>query len=56
MIRDENSAVGKRQLALLMMAQATNRAVAIIGIGTCTRWQDGEDIELVDVTNSAPGI
>lgn len=47
MIKNENSATGKRQLAMLMMAQATDKAVVIIGANTCTRWYDGEDIDQV---------
>lgn len=47
MIKNENSATGKRQLAMLMMAQATDKAVIIIGANTCTRWYDGEDIDQV---------
>lgn len=44
MIRDENSAAGKRQYALLLVAKATGRRVVIQGSGQCTRWSDGEDI------------
>lgn len=49
MIRNENSPAGKRQLALLMMAQATNKTVFIEGSNTCNRWGDGEDISMVSV-------
>lgn len=52
MIRDENSAAGKKQLALLMMAQASNRYVLLTGQGDCKRWSDGEDIEEVQVTTA----
>ncbi len=48
-IRDETSAVGKQQLALLMLAQTTGRTVIVQGSGTCTRWTDGEDIKEVAV-------
>lgn len=47
MIRDENSAVGKKQLALLMMARATGQPVTIVGSGKCDRWSDGEDIDVL---------
>ncbi|KQX03586.1 hypothetical protein ASC84_02450 [Acinetobacter sp. Root1280] len=47
MIKNENSPTGKRQLGMLMMAQATNKTVIIVGANTCTRWYDGEDIEMV---------
>lgn len=50
MIKDENSEVGKRQLALLMEAQATGREVQVQGFGTCTRWVDGEDVNVVILT------
>ena len=49
MIKNENSPAGKRQLALLMMAQATNKTVLIEGANTCNRWGDGEDISMVSV-------
>jgi regulator of extracellular matrix RemA (YlzA/DUF370 family) len=49
MIKNENSATGKRQLAQLLMAQATNKKVVIIGHETCSRWIDGEDINYVDI-------
>ncbi|MCX5467170.1 hypothetical protein [Acinetobacter nematophilus] len=49
MIKNENSSAGKRQLALLMMAQATNKTVLIDGAGTCSRWGDGEDISMISV-------
>ncbi|MCH7357655.1 hypothetical protein MMP61_19160 [Acinetobacter sp. NIPH 1958] len=46
-IKNENSASGKRQLTLLLMAQATSKVVNITGYGTCIRWPDGEDINRV---------
>ncbi|MEN8283475.1 hypothetical protein [Acinetobacter gerneri] len=49
MIKNENSPTGKRQLALLMMAQAANKTVSIEGTNTCTRWVDGEDIGTVSI-------
>lgn len=49
MIKNENSATGKRQLALLMMAQASNKTVRIDGMNTCTRWGDGEDVGTVQI-------
>lgn len=44
LIKDENSTAGKQQLALLLAAQANAQTVQIVGMGTCTRWSDGEDI------------
>ncbi len=43
-IKDENSTAGKKQLALLVAAQATGQTISIEGAGVCTRWPDGEDI------------
>lgn len=47
MIRDENSAGGKKQLAMLMIAQASGKAVTVYGSGACARWRDGEDVDTV---------
>ncbi|WP_151798169.1 hypothetical protein [Acinetobacter bereziniae] len=48
-IKNENSSAGKRQLAMLMMAKATNRPVVIDGAGTCSRWSNGEDISTISM-------
>lgn len=48
-IKNENSESGKRQLALLMLAHATNKKVIVVGANTCTRWGDGEDIDTVSI-------
>lgn len=47
MIKDENSAAGKRQLAVLLTARATSKEVTVTGSNTCSRWGDGEDVEEV---------
>jgi hypothetical protein len=47
MIRDENSATGKRTYALLLSAFLSGRAVDVGGAGVCTRWPDGEDVSYV---------
>lgn len=47
MIKDEKSAVGKSQIAQIMLAYSTGKSVAIRGSGTCTRWPDGEDVDLI---------
>lgn len=47
MIKDENSAAGKRQLAVLLAAHATSKEVTVTGSNTCSRWGDGEDVEEV---------
>jgi hypothetical protein len=48
MIKDEKSETGKRQLAMLMAARAAGLPVAVAGTGTCTRWPDGEDVDVVE--------
>lgn len=47
MIKDENSATGKRQFAMLMSAMLAGKTVSVSGSGACTRWGDGEDVEEV---------
>jgi hypothetical protein len=49
MIANENSNVGKQQLALLTAAKSSGQVVTITGSGTCTRWGDGEDINSVQL-------
>lgn len=44
MIKDENSATGKRQFAMLMSAMMAGKTVSVSGTGACTRWGDGEDV------------
>lgn len=46
-IKDENSAIGKRQLAMLLMARESGKQVIVGGANTCTRWADGEDVEYI---------
>jgi hypothetical protein len=45
MISDAKSEAGKQQLSLLMTAKALGKNVTVTGTNTCTRWQDGEDIQ-----------
>ena len=45
MIRDEKSATGARQFAVLLAAQMSGKAVLVTGSNTCTRWSDGEDVD-----------
>jgi hypothetical protein len=47
MIANENSEAGKRQFAMLLTAYANRSVVQLKGMGTCTRWPDGEDINEV---------
>lgn len=48
-IKDENSATGKRQLAALMAARASGQVITVHGDGGCTRWPDGSDVALVEM-------
>lgn len=44
MIKDENSEVGKKQYAMVLAAQASGRELTVVGMNSCTRWLDGEDV------------
>ena len=44
MIKDENSEVGKKQYAMVLAAQASGRELTVVGMNSCTRWSDGEDV------------
>lgn len=48
-ITDENSEAGKKQYAMLLLAQASGATVTITGNNTCTRWSDAEDIEYIQL-------
>ncbi len=41
---NSNTPVVKQQLALLMQAAATGKAVNVSGTGNCGFWIDGEDV------------
>lgn len=47
LIKDENSTVGKSQFSQLLAAQLAGKTVRITGLNTCSRWGDGEDINLI---------
>lgn len=49
MIKDENSNAGKRQYALLLAAQLAGKTVVVSGMNTCTRWADGEDVDVATI-------
>lgn len=51
MIKDENSATGKRQYALLMAAQLAGKTITVIGFNTCIRWSDGEDVDRITLSS-----
>lgn len=46
-IADEKSVTGKQQLAVLLAARASDQVVSISGSNKCTRWVDGEDVDLI---------
>lgn len=47
MIKDENSLAGKSQFSMVLTAYASGKTVRIDGTGACTRWSDGEDINVI---------
>ncbi len=49
MIKDENSEVGKKLYALLLTAKTTDATVRVVGLNTCTRWSDGEDVDWIQL-------
>lgn len=49
MIRDENSNVGKQQYSLLLTAYASAKPVEIVGMNSCKRWADGEDVNSIKI-------
>ena len=51
MIKDENSNAGKQQYQMLLAAQATGKTITVIGLNTCTRWSDGEDVDSILLRN-----
>jgi hypothetical protein len=51
MIKDENSNAGKLQYSMILSAQASGKTVYISGTNTCARWSDGEDADLIKISN-----
>ncbi|HDZ9494604.1 TPA: hypothetical protein RU013_001315 [Vibrio cholerae] len=49
MIRDENSNVGKQQYSLLLTAYASGKPVDVVGMNSCKRWGDGEDVNTIKI-------
>lgn len=49
MIKDENSAYGKQQLALLLTAKSSGRTIVVEGAGQCTKYPDGEDVHSISI-------
>lgn len=48
-LKDETSATGKLQLAMLLTAKVLNKPVNIWGIGDCGRWPDIESLNQVQM-------
>ncbi len=48
-IKDENSSTAKHQLSMLIAAQMAGKKVRVYGYNTCTRWADGEDVNLLQL-------
>lgn len=46
-IKDENSVAGKSQVSMIIAAYLAGKAITIQGANTCTRWGDGEDINIL---------
>ncbi len=49
MIRDENSNSGKQQYSMILAAHASGKKVRVVGMGTCIRWSDGEDVNYIQI-------
>ena len=45
MIKDENSAAGKTQISMLLIAYVTGKTISVVGTERCDRWSDGEDVK-----------
>ena len=51
MIKDENSNAGKQQYSMILAAHASGKTVKVGGLGACTRWSDGEDVNYIQILN-----
>ncbi|MEC5159361.1 MULTISPECIES: hypothetical protein [unclassified Janthinobacterium] len=49
MIKAEDSAVGKRMVAALLASKLSGQTISVSGNGTCSRWPDGEDVDLISL-------
>lgn len=48
---NENSDTSKRQYAALLTAKASNVSIDVYGTGTCTRWVNSEDVNIIVIRN-----
>ena len=46
-VPNETTETGQRLYATLLAANMAGRTITIIGKGTCNRWGDGEDIDMI---------
>ncbi|BFM10137.1 hypothetical protein R50072_02900 [Simiduia litorea] len=51
MIKDETSKAGERQYALLLAAAAAKKEISVVGMNSCSRWSDGEDVNAITWSN-----
>lgn len=51
MIKDENSNAGKQQYSMILAAHASRKVVKVVGMNTCSRWADGEDVNYIQILN-----
>lgn len=47
MIKDENTVAGKSHFSLILAAYAAGKTVKVTGTVNCTRWGDGEDVDII---------
>ncbi|MEE4243956.1 MAG: hypothetical protein V2I33_01015, partial [Kangiellaceae bacterium] len=47
MIKDENSPAGKTQISQIIAAKLAGKKIRVVGSNACTRWPDGEDINVL---------
>lgn len=50
-IKDENSNSGEQQYAMILAAHASGKPVTVVGMNSCTRWPDGEDVNYIQFLN-----
>ncbi|MDY6993106.1 MAG: hypothetical protein SVR94_10955 [Pseudomonadota bacterium] len=48
-IKDEQSLTGQQQLQLLNLALMHDKVISVSGFDTCSRWADGEDVNVIRI-------
>lgn len=46
-IKEENSELAKKQMALLIAARTNDMPITVQGSGACTRWVNSEDVDTI---------